>query len=68
VSLDYRAARQTVAIAWMATFEPSEGWSLIVATTALTDGHPVSDRLRYRGLTSAELTDVIEATASSALG
>jgi hypothetical protein len=67
VSLIRNKDRQTIALTYMATFEPSTGWSLLSHRVIKTVEGTVSDRLRYSGLTAGELIDVIEASAQREL-
>lgn len=67
MGLIHNSRTQTVALTHMATFEPSLGWSLLTCTVTMGENGAVTDRIRYSGLTSAELVDVIDSTTATAI-
>lgn len=56
-----------MAMNFISTYEQTEGWHLTVHIASRSELGVVSDRVKYSGLSSAELLDVLEAIAGAQL-
>lgn len=52
-------------IAITAVFEHAVGWSLTVSTARQGSSSPIVNRMRYSGLTTSELIDVVDVELSA---